>query len=131
MLNIKNLNDLIDFIESHKRGHRIWASKVTTFSGESWTFWIDNKKTQKRKTVTIKLDKDGNIYGSYNILKGYDNKNESWGHKRHVDPTHLELSDAGHFRFTQFIENSFNCVRADTAGSFFFADYTFKKRLAL
>lgn len=131
MLRIRNLNDLIDLIESHKRGHKVNITKAVTYTGESWTFYIDNKKTQKRKVITIKLDKDGNIYGTYNILKGWDYVHETWGDKRHVDATRIELSDCGYFRFVRFTEKNLVCLRTDHLSNWSFSDYTLKYQLSL
>lgn len=131
MLKIKNLHDIIDLITSHKRGHKINITKAVTYTGESWTFYIDNKKTQKRKIITIKFDKDGYIYGTYNILKGYDHVHECWGDKKHSDRMSFELDDCGYFRFVKYTQDNLSCTRTDQAGNFYFAYYTLKNPLAL
>ena len=107
VIRIRNMRDIVDFIESHKKGHTVNITRSSYPDGEFWSIYVDNKKTQKRKVIYVNLHSDGLITGSYNILKGYNNKEYSWGHKLHTDIIRVEMSDCGYFTFLRFINSNF------------------------
>lgn len=126
MINIKDFNDLVDFIQSHKIGHTFYVTRIFNGGGTSWSFYADNKKTQKRKVVCLRIEEDGSITGHTNILKGYDGTQNAWGSKFHGQQERLEFTDAGYLRFNHFFEKNFKCIGRDKSTEWSFAEFTYK-----
>lgn len=122
MLKIRNFNDFVDFMASHKKPHTISAMSTTKDDVESWTFWIDNKHTQKRKVVRIYSTREL-LYGNYILLRGWDKDNASWGHKQHNDPVSLSLDDCGYLRFRSCLRDHFAITHYSDSNGWLCTDY--------
>jgi hypothetical protein len=123
---IKHLGQVPDMIKLHKKGHEITMYKVEGLDVLSWSVYIDNKKTEKRKVIYFRFMREGLIITRTNILKGYKGLNNSWGYKRHKDPEYLEMDDLGYLKFQHFIETRCICKNVHTTGSYTVSDYIYK-----
>lgn len=130
IIRVRNMRDIVDFIESHKKGHTVNVTRNSYPNREFWTIYIDNKKTQKRKVIYVNLHSDGIITGSYNILKGYNSFECSWGHKLHTDRVRMEMNDCGYFMFLRFINLNFETTYMNIRDGKAVTDYKLTKPLA-
>ena len=123
---IKHIGQIADMIKLHKKGHEITLHKVESMGTWSWSIYIDNKKTEKRKMIGIRLYDDSLLTGVVNVLKGFNRKDNSWGHKLHKDSDRIDIDDLGYLKFQHFIDTRCICKRVERVDKWTLTDYIYK-----
>lgn len=123
---IKHIGQIADMIKLHKKDHEITLYKVESLGTWSWSIYIDNKKTEKRKVMSLRMYSDGLLTGTVNVLKGFNTKDNSWGHKLHKDSERIDIDDLGYLKFQHFIDTRCICKRCEKVDRWTATDYTYK-----
>lgn len=123
---IKHLGQISDMIKLHKKGHVINLHKMESMDSCAWSIYIDNQKTEKRKVLYVRFERDGLIIGRVNILKGFSTLNCTWGKKLHKEPQYLEIDDLGYLKFQHFIDTRCICKTVERVGNWTASDYIYE-----
>ena len=123
---IKHIGQIADMIKLHKKGHEISLHKVESLGHWAWSVFIDNKKTEKRKVITVRLYNDCLLTGTVNIIKGYRGDENAWGHKLHKDSDRIDIDDLGYLKFQHFIDTRCICKRVERINKWEVSDYIYK-----
>lgn len=123
---IKHLGQVSDMLKLHKKGHTITLYKVESLGTCAWSICIDNKKTEKRKMLYLRFERDGIVIGRVSILKGFSGVNNTWGKKLHKEPQYLEIDDLGYLKFQHFIDTRCICKTVEQVSNWTNSVYTYE-----
>ena len=123
---IRHIGQIADVIKLHKKGHEITLCKLESLGTWSWSIYIDNKRTEKRKVIRVRFYGDGLLTGTVNVVKGFNPKDNSWGHKLHKDSERIEINDLGYLKFQHFIDTRCVCKLVERKDTWTFTDYIYK-----
>ncbi len=123
---IKHIGQIADVIKLHKKGHEVSLHKVESLGHWAWSVFIDNKKTEKRKVITVRLYNDCLLTSTVNVIKGYNSENGWWGSKVHKDSTRIDIDDQGYLKFQHFIDTRCTCKEIRQVNNWKVSDYIYK-----